>query len=250
MALVETEGIILKSYSLAEADKIVVFLTQDHGLIRGVAKGAKRLKSKFGGSLEPFTIVNLNYNQKDERELVSIRQIDLVKSYFEKAKEPLFLQKFSYLADLLLEFSPPNDPNQRLYRMTKVCLEASNDNLQILESITLYFELWLLRLGGFLPDWAFCNECKRQLEKGETASIQINFQLLCGNCRKTRTNLMVSPKERDIYISAQKLSPEKFIEFSNGLSEEIKDISAVLKRIISQILGKEIVGEKVLMVTS
>jgi DNA repair protein RecO (recombination protein O) len=60
MPLVETESLILKSYSLAEADKIVVFLTQDQGLVRGVAKGAKRLKSRFGGALEPFSIVDLS----------------------------------------------------------------------------------------------------------------------------------------------------------------------------------------------
>ena len=61
MALIETESIILKSYNLAEADKIVVFLSEDHGMIRGVAKGAKRLKSKFGSGLEPFSIVRITY---------------------------------------------------------------------------------------------------------------------------------------------------------------------------------------------
>ena len=77
MGLIETEGLVLKSYSLAEADKIVVFLTQEHGLVRGVAKGAKRLKSKFGGSLEPFSIVRLTYFQKEDRELVSIQQSEI-----------------------------------------------------------------------------------------------------------------------------------------------------------------------------
>ncbi len=78
MGLVETEGLILKTYSFAEADKIVVLLTQNEGLVRGVAKGAKRLKSKFGGGLEPFSIVQISYFQKEERELVSVRQLELV----------------------------------------------------------------------------------------------------------------------------------------------------------------------------
>ncbi len=67
MGLVDTEGIILKTYSLAEADKIVVLLTQNEGLVRGVAKGAKRLKSRFGGGLEPFSIISISYFQKEER---------------------------------------------------------------------------------------------------------------------------------------------------------------------------------------
>src|SRR5436190_376926 len=99
MALVETESLILKSYSLAEADKIIVCLTQSQGVVRGVAKGAKRLKSRFGGGLEPFTIVDLTFYQKEERELVSISGIDVKRSFFEEASDPNFLQKFSYLID-------------------------------------------------------------------------------------------------------------------------------------------------------
>ena len=65
MSLVESESLVIKSYNLAEADRIVVFLTREHGMIRGVAKGVKRLKSRFGSSLEPYSIVNLEYFQKD-----------------------------------------------------------------------------------------------------------------------------------------------------------------------------------------
>ena len=61
MSLIETEALILKSYNLGDADKIIVMLTQREGLVRGVAKGAKRLKSKYGGSLEPFSIIDIEY---------------------------------------------------------------------------------------------------------------------------------------------------------------------------------------------
>jgi DNA repair protein RecO (recombination protein O) len=247
MGLVETEGLILKSYSLAEADKIVVFLTQHQGLIRGVAKGAKRLKSKFGGSLEPFSIVQLEYFQKEERELVSIRQIELVKSFFENASEPEFLQNFAYLAELLSEFAPPHDPNERLYRMAKICLETAAEFPESLNSITLYFELWILRLGGYLPNWSNCDDCRKELNSNEETSLQINFHLLCRNCQKSRNYWIVSPIERQIFTVAQQLSPRKFIDFTQGKNAEVKEVSKTLKKIISNILGKEISSEKVLM---
>ncbi len=249
MALFETEGLILKSYNLSEADKIVVFLTQHQGLIRGVAKGAKRLKSRFGGSLEPFSVVNLFYYQKEERELVSIRQIDLIKSYFDLASEPVFLQKFAYLAELLIEFSPPHDPNERLYRMAKVCLESASHNLETLETISLYFELWLLRLGGYLPHWSVCDVCKRELGN-ENAGLLSNFHLICKNCQKSRSNIQITPSHREVFAQAQKLSPVKFIEFAENRSEEVQSISQILKRMISQILGREILSQKVLVVSS
>ncbi len=246
MGVVETEGIILKSYSLAEADKIVVLLTQNEGLVRGVAKGAKRLKSRFGGGLEPFSVVNLTYFQKEERELVSISHVELVKSFFESASDPQFLQKFSYLADILSDFAPPHDPNETLYRMAKVCLEAAAENPDSLESIALYFEIWILRLGGYLPDWNRCDECRRFLTSGEETGLQINFQLLCQQCQRSRMNRVVSDGQRQLFIAAQKNSPLKFVELTVNRTEDVKEISSMLRRLISNILGRESVGEKIL----
>src|SRR5688500_7676363 len=124
MSLKQTEAIVIKSYSLSEADRIVVFFTREFGVVRGVAKGAKRLKSRFGSMLEPFSTVNLEYFQKEDRELVSIRYVDLVRSCFDQASEPEVLQTFSYIADLLISFVPPHDPNETLYRMVKACIDS------------------------------------------------------------------------------------------------------------------------------
>ena len=247
MAIVETEGLVLKSYGLAEADKIVVFLTRDHGLVRGVAKGAKRLKSKFGGSLEPFSIVRLTYFQKEERELVSLQNVEIVKSFFETVADPNFFLKFTYIVELLSDFAPPSDPNERLYRMAKICLETSQENPLMLAQTVLYFELWLLKLGGYLPAWTNCEICGREIGRSETANLQANFQLACQNCRKTRTNWTVSAEEREIYLAAQKISPHKFLTLTEKKSESVKEVSNVLKRLISNILGRETIGEKIMI---
>ena len=246
MGLVETEGLILKTYSLAEADKIVVLLTQNEGLVRGVAKGAKRLKSRFGGGLEPFSIINISYFQKEERELVSIGRIELVKSFFEAAGEPKFLQKFAYLAELLLEFAPPHDPNERLYRMAKVCLETAAANPESLDSVGLYFELWILKLGGYLPDWGKCENCRRTIGGNETVGLQINFHVLCGQCHLNRNRWLLSAEQRKLFYEAQKISPTKFVELTKDQGEDIREVSAVLRRIISNTLGRETIEEKIL----
>ncbi len=247
MAIIETEGLILKSYSLAEADKIVVLLTQTEGLVRGVAKGAKRLKSRFGGSLEPFSIVQITYFQKEERELVSINQIELIKSFFENASDPNFLQKISYLSELIVNFAPPHDPNEKLYRMAKICIETAAAKTENLEAIALYFELWILRLGGYLPNWNKCDDCKAELNNEEDAGLQINFHLLCQRCQKSKSNWVISARQRKIFIMAQRLNPVDFIKFSLNQKTDIQKVSEILKRIISNILGKEIIGEKVLL---
>lgn len=249
MSLFETEAIILKTYGLSEADKIVLFLTEKQGLIRGVAKGAKRLKSRFGGSLELFTIVQVSYFQKEDRELVSIGQIELVKSYFEISCEPRVLEKFSYLVDLTIEFAPPHDPNEKLYRMVKVCLENASDSPEYLEIITLYFEFWLLRLGGYLPNWERCDVCKREFSANETTFLQTDFHLFCANCRKGNQNV-IDAEHRFIYKSAKKYAPGDFIQFTANHLESVKELSIILKKMLSQILNREVSERRIFLAYS
>lgn len=250
MPLTETEALILRSYNLSEADKIVVFFTKEEGSVRGVAKGARRLKSRFGGVIEPFTVVQLEFFRKEERELVSIQRIDLVKSNFAIASDPDFLQKFDYLAELLIAFAAPHDANETLYRMVKACLDTASVKGGQLEAIALYFELWLLRLGGYLPDWSNCDICGRGLTEDEDVNLQMNFHLMCRKCEKYRGTNTITARHRQIYYMVQKLSPEKFIEYAAEMREDVGSISAVLKRVIAHILGRESVGEKALVINS
>lgn len=247
MGQIETEAIVLKTFSLAEADKIVVLLTEKFGLVRGVAKGAKRLKSKFGGILEPFSVVVAELYQKEERELVSIRNLELQKSYFKNTVDPYVLQKFAYLSELLIEFSPPHDPNVRVYRMAKICFDSINENPQMIEAIVLYFEFWLLRLGGYLPDWSNCDACSAQFSEREPANLQMNFHLICNRCRRSQTNQTVSGEMRQLYAAAQQMSPQRFIEQFDAKNESVNQLSQILKRIINQILNREIVSQKFLV---
>ncbi|MEP6945007.1 MAG: DNA repair protein RecO [Acidobacteriota bacterium] len=245
MSLVETESLILKSYNLAEADRIVVLLTHDHGVVRGVAKGAKRLLSKFGSGLESFTTVRATYFQKESRELVSIEKVELVRSFFRSASDPDFLNKFSYLSDILIAFSPPHDPNETLYRMVKACLQTADERPDGLLAIGVYFELWLLQLSGYLPDWSRCDECGRVFEPAEDASVQVNFHLLCSGCRRASGGRTMSGVHREIFTSARRLSPDNFAGAFTARAAELSELSIILKRIISQALGREITDERV-----
>ena len=244
MPLFETESLVLKSYNLAEADRIVVFFTRDHGIVRGVAKGARRLKSRFGSSLELFSRVQLEFFQKEERELVNIQQVDLLRSSFDSASSPEFLQTFSYLADLLTAVVPPHDPNEKLYRMLKACIDAADLPDANLAALRFYFELWLLKLGGYLPNWNICDICKRELSEDETADVQADFHLICANCRRSRNRQVLTGSHRQIFAAGQKLGPGEFAEFAKDLTEQVAEISGIFKRIISNVIGREVASEK------
>jgi len=242
MGLVETEGLVLRTYSLSDADKIVVMLTESDGLVRGVAKGARRLKSRFGSALEPFSVVKVSYVRKEERELVNITGLELEKSYFAVASEPQFLEAFSYATDLLQSFSPPHDPNERLFRMSKLCLETAAGDQAKVPAVIAYFEIWLLKLGGFLPAWERCAECGRIPNHDEASGLQADFTLICANCSGRGKMRGVSPSQREAFTAAQKTGPGPFGEQYSGRSEDIAEISSVLRQMISRILNREVAG--------
>jgi DNA repair protein RecO (recombination protein O) len=239
MPLVETESLVLKTYNLAEADKIVVLLTRDHGIVRGVAKGAKRLKSRFGSALEPFSVVRATYFQKEVLELVSIQKLDLIDSYFEAASDPDFLQKFSYLTDILVGSLPPQDPNETIYRMVRACLQAASEFPDKLVEIGLYFEIWLLKLTGYLPQWHKCSECGRLFGDTEIAGLGADQELVCGNCRRLSSLVQIGSGERLTLFEAMRLSPTQFLARPTG-RVSLSELSDVFKRIISQTLGRPV----------
>ena len=250
MPLIETESLVIKSYNLAEADRIVVLLTHDHGVVRGVAKGAKRLNSKFGSSLEPFSVVQATYFQKDSSELVSLQRVDLIRSNFDAAGNPDFLQKFSYLGDLLVTMSPPHDPNETLYRMVNACVETAANDLETLLSTGVYFELWMLRLAGYLPDWSKCDGCGQAFDDVEDANVQANYHLMCLSCRKGSAPRPFGGVSRAIAAAARRLAPTEFAKFTVDKHDELRSISILLKQMVSTAIGREIVGEKSLAINN
>ncbi|MCC6327441.1 MAG: DNA repair protein RecO [Acidobacteria bacterium] len=246
MPLFESESLVLRSYDLSEADRIVVFFTREHGIVRGVAKGAKRLKSRFGSSLEPFSTVRLQYFQKDDRELVSIQQVELSDSRFDAAADPDFLNTFAYLADLLTAMVPPHDPNETTYRMVKACVSADLRGKNELAAIRLYFELWLLRLGGYLPDWAKCGDCGQILPDDREPGLWRDLHLICGNCQGSRKMAAVSGLSRSLFVSVKRLTPAAYVQRARTEPDAVRELSGLLRHVIVNVVGREIAAERTL----
>ena len=207
MALHETDAFVLRTYKLAEADKIVILLTPQSGLLRGVARGARRLKSRFGASLELFTLISLTYHEKEARELVSISQAEITRSYFHLAQNEEMVSALNYLSELLIEFAPPHAPDEKLFRMVKVCLEALAALPADRDALVRYFEIWLLRLGGFLPDVYNCAVC--QLALNSPFYLSISGALQCAGCARDK-GWPLTTETRTLLQTAMRTPPAKW----------------------------------------
>lgn len=238
MALFETEALILRSYNLAEADKIVVCLSRSAGLIRGVAKGCRKLKNRFGAALEPFTLVNLTYYEKENQELVSFRQVEILKSRFNLSSNASILTGFSYMGDLLIDFSPPHQAHDNLFRMAIACFEAASETPADLDAVLRYFEVWLLKLEGFLPDLRTCANCHTALGDDGAIYLGPDLSLRCSQCSSGRGGA-VSKRLHEHLRAAEKLSPAKFAEAAREVSKETKrEMAELTFQIIGRVLER------------
>jgi DNA repair protein RecO (recombination protein O) len=238
MSLFETEALILRTYNLAEADKIVVCLSRSAGLIRGVAKNSRKLKNRFGASLEPFTLVNLTYFEKENKELVSFSQTEILRSRFNLTSDAAVMSGFSYMGDLLMDFSPPRQANDNLYRMSLACFEAVAQTPADLEWVLRYFEVWLLKLEGFLPDLRGCAGCQDAFDRDEPIYLGPDLSLRCLKCSQARGRAIAKSVHQQLRTT-EKLSPAKFAEEAREVPAATgKELAQLTYQIISRVLER------------
>jgi DNA repair protein RecO (recombination protein O) len=149
MPLFTAEALVLRTYKLGEADRIVVFLTRDRGKKRGVAPNARKSRRRFGAALEPLTEVRISYFEKEQRDLVGVNYAEPVRSPM-SAVSPEALGYSHYFAELIDEWAAEADVDERLYRLGSSSLEALVSGVPV-EALARYFECWLLRLQGVYP---------------------------------------------------------------------------------------------------
>jgi DNA repair protein RecO (recombination protein O) len=149
MPLYTADALVLRTYKLAEADRIVVFLTRDRGKKRGVAPHARRPRSRFVGALEPLTEVRVAYFEKERRELVNLNYAETVRSPLATAN-PESLAYTHYFAELIDAWAADADADERLFRLGSAVLDALAIGAAP-DALARYFECWLLRLQGVYP---------------------------------------------------------------------------------------------------
>ncbi|MEN3337685.1 MAG: repair protein RecO, partial [Acidobacteriota bacterium] len=123
MPVYTSEALILRTYKLGESDRIVVFLTRDRGKKRGVARGARKAKSKFIGALEPMTRAGVAYYEREQRDLVRINYVELTRSPLSGSSGEA-LGHVGYFAELIDEWAPEAHADERLYRLGSSVTDA------------------------------------------------------------------------------------------------------------------------------
>ncbi|MEE8139055.1 MAG: DNA repair protein RecO [Thermoanaerobaculia bacterium] len=180
MHLHTTEALLLDVVDLHEYDRIVTFLTRERGKKRGVARGARRKFSRFGGQLQPLAKVVVTWFEKEDRELVRIRSVELERSAARLQQDLEGILLGSYLADHMLEFAQENEESDYFFRLLDTTLEALMEGVDR-QLATRYYEAWMLRLAGIFPPPRECPQCGRDLAGGGVLPSH-GEGVVCGSC--------------------------------------------------------------------
>ncbi|MGO9777544.1 MAG: DNA repair protein RecO [Terracidiphilus sp.] len=177
MSVLSSEAVVLRTWPVHEADVIVSFFTRDYGRVRGVAKSALMSRKRFGGSLEPMTVARAWFAERPRQELVRLDHLEILRSPLSSPIDPARLAVLSFFAELLDEALPDHDPHETVFRLLLAVLDLTTAE-QPWMPLT-YFQLWMTRLMGLLPDIAHCTACGEVLVAGEASFNTLGDGLFC-----------------------------------------------------------------------
>lgn len=161
MPLKQSEAIVLRTYPLHESDLLVTLFTRAEGKVKGVARAAKKSKRRFGGALEPLTLVRAYYDDREGKELARLDSCDILDSPLSHALDYPRVVALEHIAETLDELLPEREANDDIFRLTYSVLRSLESG-PIWIPLT-YFQLWLVRLVGFLPELDACVVCGESL---------------------------------------------------------------------------------------
>ena len=214
MSLYRDEAIVLRTQKLGEADRIITLLTREHGRIRGVAKGVRRTKSKFGARLEPGSHVDIQlYTGKT---FDTVTQVESIFNYGEALTDDY--SRWT-IAGAILEAaerftSHEHEPALQEFKLVTGAMKALADNKYEPSMILDAYLLRSLAVGGYAPSLTNCSKC-------DTAGPHRYFSLVGGGsvCADCRPSASATPAPETLKLMSDLISGD----WESAMASELRN---------------------------
>lgn len=236
-----TSAIVLRTWPYGESDRIVSFLTENHGKLTGIAKGAKRSRKRFANSLEPFSLVTLRFHERAHTSVAFILGCELQHAYTRLAGSLEKIAYASYLVEITEGLIGEREENRLIFDHLRESLRSVEER-EIGEIFLAAFELRLLKLAGYQPVIDSCGRCgvdRCQLTARMWYFSPRDGGVLCGSCARLRKEIFpLSPQAVDLLTAIQNQDGTRG---DVGCSPAVlNEIRSVLVRFVQLHLNKEI----------
>ncbi len=163
MSTYKARAVIIRTYKLGEADKIIKMYSREGQVISAVAKGSRKIRSRFRGRLELFNMADLELSRG--RNLDIINQAEIIHAF---SKIPRDFYRFVFaeiISNIILKTQASGDSNPALFKLLYICLNeidnTGQEDVAALKKIICFFSARFLQVTGFAPMMDSCSRCNK-----------------------------------------------------------------------------------------
>jgi len=236
MPLKQSEAIVLRTYPLREADLLVTLFTRAEGKIKGVARAAKKSKRRFGGALEPLTWVRVYYDDREGQELSRLDSCDILESPLSSTVDYPRVVALEHVGEALDELLPDREANDAIFRLAVSVLHQLRSG-SIWMPLT-YFQLWLVRLVGFLPDLGECTACGGALNGSRAFYHALADGLMCPQHKRLASSELTA--ESRAWAAQMFRSPVETFAAEPWTAAQCADLRRLLVQIMERHIEKKL----------
>jgi DNA repair protein RecO (recombination protein O) len=232
------EAVVLRHADWGEADRLLTLYTRERGKVRAIAKGARKIRSRKAGHLEPFTRVTLQLARG--RDLLIVTQADTVDAYLPIHENLVKTSHAAYVVELLDRFTYEDDTeNYNIFRLLTEVLSRLEKEADPWLAIR-YYELRLLDLLGYRPHLFECANCGREIKAEDQFFSAAQGGALCPACGvglpgawsvSVEALKYLRHFQRSDYAGAQRARPAPEIQ---------SEVETLLQRYVTYLLEREL----------
>ena len=236
MALYKTRGVVIGRRAFGESDRLVDFYTRDHGKVRGIARSARRPRSRFGSALELFTLGEMVFFDSGRSELVQVDHFDIVHPFVGVREDLDRLGQGAWVVEVVARLSADRDPQPALFGLLVRALQAMETSVRPAR-VGVCFGLRAVDLLGHRPRIDRCMACGRLHPFADPALDVTAGGLVCAACRPGGDAIPLSGALVGTLKRLRALSWEEALRL-NLASDLDAELAGLLEGLLARLMGR------------
>jgi DNA repair protein RecO (recombination protein O) len=236
MGLEKTRAVVIGRRALGESDRLVEFYSRQFGKVRGVARAARRPRSRFGSALELFTLGELVFFETGRSELVRVDHFDIVEPFVRAREELGRLGQGAWILECLGRLTVERDPNPALYGLLVRSLRALDGGSRP-ERVAVCFGVRAVDLLGHRPRLDRCVTCGRSFPFAEPVLDMEAGGLVCASCRAGTDAIPISRAAAGALRGLGRLRWEEGLALRLAASLDA-ELGAALQEVMARLMGQ------------
>lgn len=238
--LQRTEAIVLRTTEFGDADLIVTWFTRDLGLRKGFARGARKFKSRFGSSMEPFSHVQLSLLGREGAELPRVTQADILNSFYTLREDLALLLTLAGHVQIITGLLHEGEPHARKFSLYLAALKALEKSLPK-DVIDLAFRIKFLWMAGYGPRVSECGICGRAFSGDYGFFFPEHGAVICGNCAPGDPTARIRLGRDSIsFFETARISTFEQLDRLEPGGDILDEVRLAVDRMASHLTGKKI----------